>query len=149
MKGDNPEQEGIFLHCVIHQAAQCKSVLQLDLLKLVKLVNFVRVRGVQRHQFIKFLQETDTHNLDLVYHSNVHWSSLGKVCQRVQELKQEIISCWELLEKADAFPELSDTDWFCDLVFAVYTLTHMNELKVKLQGKDQFVHEMYTNVTAF
>lgn len=28
-------------------------------------------------------------------------------------------------------------------------LTHLNELNVKLQGKDQFVHEMYTNVRAF
>lgn len=30
VKEDNPEQEVIFLHCIIHQEALCKSVLQLD-----------------------------------------------------------------------------------------------------------------------
>lgn len=40
---------------------------------------------------------------------------------------------------------VSDTN----LAFAVDILAHMNELNVKLQGKDQFVHEMYTNVWAF
>lgn len=37
----------------------------------------------------------------------------------------------ELLEKADDFPELSDTDWFCDLAFTVDILTHMNELNAR------------------
>ena len=63
-----------------------------------------------------------------------------KVCQRVWELKQEIISFLMLFVKADDFPELSHTDWLCDLALAVDILTHMNELNVKLQGKDQFVH---------
>ena len=52
----------------------------------------------------------------------------------------------ELLEKANDSPGLSDTDWLCDLAFAVDILTHTNELNKKLQGNDQFVHEMYTNV---
>ena len=34
------------------------------------------------------------------------------------------MSFLELLEKADGFPELSDTDWFCDLAFALDILTH-------------------------
>ena len=57
------------------------------------------------------------------------------------ELKQEIISFLELLEKSDDFPVLDNMDWLCDLALAVDTLTHMNELNEKLQGKDQFVHE--------
>lgn len=151
MKEDNPEQEVIFLHCIIHQEALCKSVLQLHhvVKPVVKLVNLNRARGLQHHQFIKFPEETDADHQDLLYHSIVRWLSLGKVCQRVWELKQEIISFLELLEKVDDFPELSDTDWLCDFAFAVDILIHMNELNVKPQGKDQFVHEMYTNVRAF
>uniref|UniRef100_A0A8C4RUC5 General transcription factor II-I repeat domain-containing protein 2 n=1 Tax=Erpetoichthys calabaricus TaxID=27687 RepID=A0A8C4RUC5_ERPCA len=118
VKEDNTEQEVIFLHCLIYQEALCKSVLQLDYVvkPVVKLVNFIRARGLQRHQFIAFLEEIDADHQDFLYHSNVRWLSLGKVC---------------------------------DLAFAVDILTHMNELNVKLQGKDQFVHEMYTNVRAF
>ena len=61
----------------------------------------------------------------------------------------EIGSFLELMEKSDEFPELSYTDWFCDLAFAVDIFSHVNELNVKLQGKDQLVHEMYTNIRAF
>lgn len=43
-------------------------------------------------QFIKFLEESDADHQDLLYHSNVRWLSLGKVCQRVWELKGEISS---------------------------------------------------------
>ncbi|KAJ3584974.1 hypothetical protein NHX12_013697 [Muraenolepis orangiensis] len=51
--------------------------------------------------------------------------------------------------KSEEFPELSDTNWLCDFAFAVDIFSHMNELNVKLQGKDQFAHDMYTNVRAF
>lgn len=151
VKEDNPEQEVIFLHCIIHQEALCKSVLQLDhvVKPVVKLVNFIRARGLHHRQFIHFLEETDADHTDLLYHSNVRWLSLGKVCQRLWELKQEIISFLELLENTHNFPELNDTDWLCDLAFTVDILTHMNELNVKLQGKNQFVHEMQANVRAF
>ena len=147
VKEDNPEQEVIFLDCIIHQEALCKSVLQLDhrVKPVVKLFNFIRARGLQRRQFIKFLEETDTYHQDLLYHSNVRWLNSRKVCQRVWELKKGIISFLELLEKA----ELSDSDLLCDLAFAVNILPHMNELNVKLQGKDQFVHDMYANIRAF
>ena len=44
------------------------------------------------------------------------------------------------MRKLIIFPELSDTDWLCDLAFAVDSLAHMNELNLKLQGKEEFVH---------
>ena len=57
---DNPEQEVIFLHCIIHHEALCKSVLQLDdvVKPVVKLVNFFQARGLHHRQFIKFLEDT-------------------------------------------------------------------------------------------
>ncbi|CAF91246.1 unnamed protein product, partial [Tetraodon nigroviridis] len=53
VKEDNPEQEVIFLHCIIHQEALCKSVLQLDhvVKPVVKLVSFIRARGLHHRQF--------------------------------------------------------------------------------------------------
>ena len=63
------------------------------------------------------------------------------------ELNGEISSFLELMEKSNEFPELSYSGWLCDLAFAVDIFSHMNELNVKLQGKDQFVHAMYTNMS--
>lgn len=55
----------------------------------------------------------------------------------------------ELLGKADEFPELSNKNWLCDFAFAVDIFSHMNELNVNIQGKDRFVHDLYTSVKAF
>lgn len=92
VKEENPDQDVIFLHCIIHQESLCKSVLHLNHVEnpVVKLVNFIRARGLQHRQFITFLEETDADHQDLLYHSRVHWLSLGKVFQRVWELKGEI-----------------------------------------------------------
>lgn len=151
VKEENPEQDIIFLHCIIHQEALCKSVLQLDhvVKQVTQIVNFIRARGLNHRQFMKFLEECDAEHQDLIYHSSVRWLSLGKVCQRVWELRGEIGSFLELMGKANDFPELKDAHWLCDLAFAVDILAHLNELNVKLQGKNQFVHDMFSNVKAF
>ncbi|XP_067950552.1 general transcription factor II-I repeat domain-containing protein 2-like [Watersipora subatra] len=151
VKDENPDQDVIFLHCIIHQESLCKSVLQLNHVvnPVVKLVNFIRARGLQHRQSITFLEETDADHQDLLYHSRVRWLSLGKVFQRVWELKEEIGAFLELQRKADEFPELSNKSWLCDFAFVADVFSHMNELNMKLQGKDQFVQDMYTNVKAF
>ncbi|XP_076744961.1 general transcription factor II-I repeat domain-containing protein 2-like [Maylandia zebra] len=151
VKDENPDQDVIFLHCILHQESLCKSVLQLNHVvnPVVKLVNFIRARGLQHRQFIAFLEETDADHQDLLYHSRVRWLSLGKVFQRVWELKEEIGMFLERQGKTDEFPELSNKSWMCDFAFATDIFSHLNELNVKLQGKEQFVHDMHTNVKAF
>lgn len=151
VKDENPDQDVIFLHCILHQESLCKSVLQLNHVvnPVVKLVNFIRARGLQHRQFIAFLEETDADHQDLLYHSRVRWLSLGKVFQRVWELKEEIGVFLERQGKTEEFPELSNKSWMCDFAFATDVFSHLNELNVKLQGKEQFVHDMHTNVKAF
>uniref|UniRef100_A0A8C8RUL4 Uncharacterized protein n=1 Tax=Pelusios castaneus TaxID=367368 RepID=A0A8C8RUL4_9SAUR len=131
VKEENPDQDVIFLHCIIHQESLCKSVLQLNRVvnPVVKLVNCIRAKGLQHRQFITFLEETDADHQDLLYHSRVRWLSLGKVFKRVWDLKEEIGTFLELKRKSDDFPELSDKKWLCDFAF--------------------YVHDMYTNVSAF
>lgn len=56
---------------------------------------------------------------------------------------------WGYLRELMFFLRRETQDWLCDLAFAVGIRLYMNELNVMLQRKDQFVHEMYTNVRAF
>jgi len=44
----------------------------------------------------------------------------------------------EMKEKDKEYPQLKETEWLCDLAFAVDLFGHMNELNVKLQGKGVF-----------
>lgn len=66
VKEENPDQGVIFLHCIIHQESLCKSILQLNHVvnPVVKLVNFIRARGLQHRQFLTFLEETDADHQD-------------------------------------------------------------------------------------
>ncbi|KAI7790853.1 putative general transcription factor II-I repeat domain-containing protein 2-like [Triplophysa rosa] len=130
-------EELIFLHCIIHQEALCKTC------------QFIRARALNHRQFIQLLNETEAEHHDLLYHSNVRWLSLGKVFHRVWELKAEIATFLNTVGKTDDFPELQDTNWLTDLAFGVDTLRHLNDLNLKLQGKDVFAHELYSNVKAF
>jgi len=113
---------------------------------VVKLVNFIRARELQHRQFIAFLEETNTPGLTLSLSCAL--AMFGKVFQRIWELTEESTAFLELTGRSDEFSELSDENWLCEFAFAVDKLSHMNELNTKLQGKDQFVHDMYTSVKA-
>ena len=97
-----------FLHCIIYQEALCKSVLQLNhvVKAVVKLINYIKGRGLHHCQFIKFLEEIDSNHQDLLYYSHVRLFSLGKACKRVCELKEAINAFLKSIEKADGFSEL-------------------------------------------
>ena len=85
MNEENAGMDITFLHCLIHQEALCKSVLQLNhvVKAVVELVNYIKGRGLHHRQFIKFLEEIDSDYQGLLYHSHVCWLSLGKACKRV------------------------------------------------------------------
>ncbi len=101
VKDETPNSEElIFLHCIIHQEAMCKSVLKLEnvVKVVVKLVNFIRATALNHRQFIQLLNETEGEHDDLLYHSNVCWLSLGNVFHHVWELKGEIATFLNMID---------------------------------------------------
>ena len=46
-------------------------------------------------------------------------------------------------------PELDDENWLTDLAFLVDLIAHLNELKIHLQGENQFINIMFPTITAF
>ncbi|KAF1374389.1 hypothetical protein PFLUV_G00228590 [Perca fluviatilis] len=130
-----------------------KNVGLLKLLKInhvvdfvTKIVNFIRARALNHRQFVALLEEHETEQSDIGYHTAVRWLSLGKVLKRVWDLKEIREFCEK---KGKDIPELSDEDWMADFAFAVDVTAMMNELNTKLQGKGLFVHEMHSLVKAF
>ncbi|CAM5144478.1 unnamed protein product [Natator depressus] len=71
VKEDDPDKEVIFLHCIIHQEGLCKNVLDIDHVvhTIVKIVNYIRARGLNHWQFISLLEDTDAEHQDLLYHT--------------------------------------------------------------------------------
>ncbi|XP_071059504.1 general transcription factor II-I repeat domain-containing protein 2B-like [Pseudochaenichthys georgianus] len=145
----NAEQKLVFIHCIIHQQALCKSVLKLSHVVdvVTTTVNFIRARALKHRQFVSLLEEQESEHGDVRYHTAVRWLSLGKVLKRFWVLKSEIKEFCEM--KGKTIPELSDKDWMADLTVAVDVTAMMNALNTQLQGKGLFAHEMHSHVKAF
>ncbi|XP_042242397.1 general transcription factor II-I repeat domain-containing protein 2B-like [Homarus americanus] len=147
----NAEQNIVFSHCIIHQEVLCKSVLNLSHVvdTVVKVVNYIRARGLNHRQFITLLEDLESDHTDVLYHTNVRWLSLGKILKRVWELKEEIGLFLDMKQNAIDFPQLNDEKWLSDFAFAVDIMGHMNDLNSKLHGKGAFAHDLYSSVKAF
>ena len=50
--------------------------------------------------------------------------------------------------KADGFAMLQGPDRECDLAFRMDVMGHLNDLNLKLQGKNMFLHEPYSYIRA-
>ena len=45
-----------------------------------------------------------------------------------------------------AFPHFGDKEWICDFAFLLDIIQHLGDLKVELQGKEQFIHNLYDKI---
>ncbi|XP_042206651.1 general transcription factor II-I repeat domain-containing protein 2-like, partial [Homarus americanus] len=110
---------------------------------VVKVVNYIRARGLNHRQFITLLEDLESDHTDVLYHTNVRWLSLGKILKRVWELKEESGLFLDMKQNAIDFPQLNDEKWLSDFAFAVDIMGHMNDLNSKLQGKGAFAHDLF------
>ena len=119
-----PDQNVVFLHCIIHQEVLCKRILKLDHVvnTVKKVVNYIRTRGLNHRQFVTLLEEFESEHTDVLYHSNVRWLSFGIVLKRVWELRAEIALFLDMKEKDSDFPQLNVLS---DFEFSVDIMGHM------------------------
>ena len=139
----------IRLHCIIHQEALCAKSLEMqDVMKVVvKVVNLILSRGLNHRQFQELLKEADSQYADLLYFCEVRWLSRGKMLDRFFELLKEINEF--LVKKNIDKPQLRDPLWIENLAFLVDITAHLNDLNIKLQGRNQLVTELFGYVVAF
>jgi len=145
-----PELEGkdfVQYHCLIHHENLCAKTIGFEnIMKVtVTLVNFMRARGLNHHQFQEFLtQECETDHDDVVYYSDVRWLSRGKVVFDLRNEKQQFMQ-----SKGKPIAEFNDPKWMTDFAFVTNISLHMNDLNTRLQSKDQLVHTLFDHIKAF
>ncbi|GBN87367.1 General transcription factor II-I repeat domain-containing protein 2 [Araneus ventricosus] len=146
-----PGNNVVFLHCVIHQDALCKSALNMKpvLDAVVKLVNAIRSRGLTHRQFRDFLQSVQSEYSDVLYYTKVRWLSAGCVFERVWQLKDDIVSFFHENQCSAECEMLEDTEWLSDFAFFKDLLCHMNNLNVTMQRKNQFIDDIWAHLKAF
>ncbi|GBO08028.1 General transcription factor II-I repeat domain-containing protein 2A [Araneus ventricosus] len=146
-----PGNNIVLLLCVIHQDALCKSALNMKpvLDAVVKLVNTIRSRGLTHRQFRDFLQSVQSEYSDVLYYTKVRWLIAGCVFERVWQLKDDIVSFFHEKQCSAECEMLEDTEWLSDFAFFTDLLCHMNNLNVKMQGKNQFIVDIWAHLKAF
>ena len=115
--------------------------------KVASSINFIKSRALNHLQFKEFLEDVEAEYGDLVYYCEVGWLSKGKMLKRFYDLRSEIFTFMEM--KGNSIPELSDDGWVRDLAFLVDFTSYLNDLNSKLQGKGQFIHQLYSHIKTF
>ena len=79
-------------HCLIHQQQLCAQKLNMKHLMtdIVKVVNFIRSRGLNHREFKAYLDEVGSEYEDVVYFSKVRWLSRATTLKRFKLLLPEI-----------------------------------------------------------
>ncbi|XP_023211754.1 general transcription factor II-I repeat domain-containing protein 2-like [Centruroides sculpturatus] len=139
----------IFLHCIIHQQALCVKYVNMScvLKPVVSVVNFIRSHALNHGQFRSFLEQIESKTGDLSYYTAVRWLSCVKVLLQFFKLRNEINLF--LAEKNHPEPLLSNAEWLWKLAFFADVVTHVNNLNLKLQGKNNLICNLFSQIKAF
>lgn len=153
------KQNGIdcpLFHCIIHQEALCgKSLRQMNAMKVaVRITNLIRGgnRALTHRKFREFLSEIDATYGDLLLHSEIRWLSAGQCLQRFFALRKEIPLFLKNEIPSDTSElqnKMQDPQFLADLAFLTDVTQHLNELNLKLQGKNHNIANLYGHVNGF
>lgn len=149
-KKQYPQHDITALHCIIHQQALCKNSIKLNSVTdiVTRFVNYIRGSALRHRRFKSFLKNKKAKYGDVFYHNHVRWLSIGKVVERVYELREEIVEYLKIIKNYQ-FPQFECDIWLNDLAFAADFLGYLNDLNVMLQGNEQFAYALYARVDSF
>lgn len=144
------------LHCIIHQVALCTKPLRLlsAMNLVVKVINLIRGgnKSLSHRKFKLFLKEANAIYKDLILHSEVRWLSAGKCLRRFFAIRKQIPDFIKTEIKKNTIEiqnALKNYEFQCELAFLTDITHHLNQLNLKLQGKNQNIANLFGHVTGF
>ncbi|XP_067933086.1 protein FAM200B-like [Watersipora subatra] len=154
LKKDMPSM--LAFHCIIHQTVLCGKLndhFQQLMCKAMKMINFLRSQSALRHRNLrKFIKESDATCEDLLSYHNIRWLSKENALSKLWSIRQELTSFLNTCTSLNArqFQEMmSSSKDMSDLAFLVDIYGHLNDLNLKLQGKNKTIINTLPAVQAF
>lgn len=139
----------ISYHCLIHQEMLCAKTIgfQHVFTIVTKIINSIRSGAMQHRLFKLLLEDEDVQFTDLLLHTEVRWLSRGKILERFIMLLPQIKEF--IASRGEFYEQLENKDWLIDLGFLTDITAKLNELNLKIQGKNQHIADMISAVNAF
>ena len=146
----------IIYHCIIHQAilyANLGDKYREVMKTIMKLVHFLRSASALQHRFLRnFFYEFNADYTDLLVRNIVRWLSKGRVLERFWLIRKEIMIFLEDQSsvKSKTFLTFLRDDKQMEIVgFLTDFMSNLNNLNVKLQGKQQTIFDLITTICPF
>ncbi|XP_008589202.1 PREDICTED: putative protein FAM200B [Galeopterus variegatus] len=142
----------VWNHCFIHREALATREIPQNLMEVlknaVKVVNFIKGSSLNSRLFETFCSEIGTNHTHLLYQTKVRWLSQGKILSRVYELRNEIHIF--LIEKKSHLANILEDDiWVTKLAYLTDIFGILNELSLKLQGKNSDIFQYAERIQGF
>ena len=139
-------------HCFIHREALVSREIPQNLMEVlknaVKVVNFIKGSSLNSRLLETFCSEIGANYTHLLYHTKVRWLSQGKILSRVYELRNEI-HVFLTEERSHLATIFEDNIWVMKLAYLTDIFGILNELSLKLQGKNNDVFQQMERIQGF
>jgi hypothetical protein len=128
-------------HCFLHrEALVAKTIgpeLNQVLIKVVKMVNYIKQRPLKSRIFAKLCESMESSHVSLLLHTEVRWLSRGKVLSRCYELKDEL-RIFFLQDCMKEFSDLLSNELWCSkLAYLADIFQLLNNVNSSMQGRKE------------
>ncbi|XP_064108033.1 protein FAM200B-like [Macrobrachium nipponense] len=135
VKEKNPAVTGT--HCVIHRQSLASKTLPRNLLNLaIKAVNFVKHSSLKFRLFAALCSDLGTDYKTLLFHKEGRWLSKGHMLSHLYELKDEVEIFLQKQKQDKLYEAFREEDFQLSLAYLVDFFEAINNLNLKLQGRN-------------
>ena len=115
-------------------------------------LKYIKNNPLKHRRLRDHLKSSDASHQEIIYHHHIRWLSKAKSYKRIYDLHEHILEFIEtegLKEDIKYYKSSKNKKWFMDFIFIIDILEKMNNLNLRLQGKNKHACNMFSDIKGF